>query len=395
MNDIETKIMWNKRPDVVCRTCMLMITHSCNLNCRYCYEPFKSNKMMSADVAKKIIQQEAEIVRCQPKYCGLEIDLMGGEPMTNFSLIKELVEWAETGVIGVPFIFFLTTNATLFDENKKRWFRKHKHTIVAGVSYDGTPRMQVANRSTENYEIDKDFFHSTWPFQEFHMTISRETLPFLAEGILELQRKGYPLSAVLAQGEDWQDSDARIYDEQLHKLIDAYISEPNLPPINLMNSELNVMCSNEALSLKQEKWCGSGTYMVTYDVDGKKYGCHLFTPVVLGEKAAELEKINFSCVEAQEDLYCSECVLKLVCPTCAGFNYRYRGDIAKRDHRWCKMVFVQIRSACEYQIRAIAKHLSNFEEQDAVIAEKALIAYPILSGIDLNKQHGPFIFYKK
>ena len=35
------------------RTCMLVITHQCNLNCRYCYESFKSRKAMPFDLAKK------------------------------------------------------------------------------------------------------------------------------------------------------------------------------------------------------------------------------------------------------------------------------------------------------------------------------------------------------
>ena len=26
------------------RTCILIVTHQCNLNCRYCYESFKSQK---------------------------------------------------------------------------------------------------------------------------------------------------------------------------------------------------------------------------------------------------------------------------------------------------------------------------------------------------------------
>ena len=66
------------------RTCTLMITYSCNLNCIYCYEQFKSNKRMSFDMAKSIVEKEIAFVRDSPDYDELEIDFMGGEPFWSF-----------------------------------------------------------------------------------------------------------------------------------------------------------------------------------------------------------------------------------------------------------------------------------------------------------------------
>ena len=43
------------------RTCMLMVTHACNLNCSYCYEPYKKNVYMSLDLAKEIISRESRL----------------------------------------------------------------------------------------------------------------------------------------------------------------------------------------------------------------------------------------------------------------------------------------------------------------------------------------------
>ena len=75
------------------RTCMLIVTHACNLNCSYCYEPYKQNVYMDLDLAKEIISREARFVNESDDFDELEIDFMGGEPLMNFPLIKNVVEW--------------------------------------------------------------------------------------------------------------------------------------------------------------------------------------------------------------------------------------------------------------------------------------------------------------
>ena len=62
------------------RTCSLIITHQCNLNCRYCYESFKSKKAMPLAVAKEAVQREFATAG---DYAGVVVDFMGGEPMTS------------------------------------------------------------------------------------------------------------------------------------------------------------------------------------------------------------------------------------------------------------------------------------------------------------------------
>ncbi|MBR6150071.1 MAG: 4Fe-4S cluster-binding domain-containing protein, partial [Lachnospiraceae bacterium] len=136
------------------------------------------------DMAKNIISKEAEFVEADNKYDEIEIDFMGGEPLMNFKMIKGIVEWLEEGAIKIPWICSGTTNGTLLTEELKNWLREHKESLVLCASYDGTSKMQSANRGTETRSIDLDFFHELWPNQPFHMTISKETLPTLAEGIL-------------------------------------------------------------------------------------------------------------------------------------------------------------------------------------------------------------------
>ena len=387
--DKTTNNIWDEEYSGKRRICMLMVTHACNLNCSYCYETHKQNASMPVSLAKDIISREAQMVAESDNFDEIQVDFMGGEPFMNFPLIKEIVEWLEGGAIDVPWVCFVSTNATLIDDNIREWLKGHRQSIILGASYDGTSKMQSRNRGTDHYDIDLDFFHELWPDQTFQMTISKETLPFLAEGVLSVQRKGYEINAALAQGIDWSMEDAKLYREQLCLLKEAYLKDVRLKPFNRLVRYVDVF-NLAPTERRQIQRCGSGLNMVTYDIDGKKYGCHMFTPIVLGkEKAIGVNAIEWNKPDLMADPYCESCVLRRFCPTCPGFNYKYRGDFASRDKRWCPMVLAEAMTACEFQIERIAM-IDNLSADDAEHAQTAITAYNVLRKIDFDNDRSPY-----
>jgi len=390
----KSQSIWEEEHSARRRMCMLMVTHACNLNCSYCYETHKQGLYMSIGQAKDIIKREAKFVLEDDRFDELQIDFMGGEPLMNFPLIKEVVEWLESGAIDVPWLCFASTNATLITEAVRDWLREHKESIILGASYDGSGKMQSTNRGTDKYAIDLDFFSDLWPEQEFQMTISKETLPNLAEGVLSIQRKGYGVSASLAQGVDWTLEDALLYREQLCILKDAYLKETSLTPLNKLKRIVDVfnLPSSEREQLQR---CGTGLNMVTYDIDGNRYGCHMFTPIVLGkERALPVDNVEWEKPGLMADDYCKDCVLRCFCPTCPGFNYKYRGDFSNRDKRWCPLVLAEAMTACEFQIERIAM-IDNLSKQDAEYGKTALTAYTVLQKLDIEKSLSPYIVNHK
>ena len=382
-------MIWDIETSKRRRTCMLIVTHACNLNCSYCYETHKQNAYMDLNLAKDIISREAQFVKESDIFDELEIDFMGGEPFMNFSMIKEVVEWLDTGAISVPWVCFATTNGTLLSDEIKDWLRKHKKSLVLGASYDGNSKMQSTNRGTESHNIDLTFFHELWPFQPLHMTISKETLPNLAEGVLDIQEKGYEVEAALAEGVDWTIEDALIYREQLCILKDVYLKHTNFVPFGPLKRFIDIF-NSPATEKVQGKWCGTGKQIATYDIDGKKYGCHMFTPLVLGkDKAVLADAVEWDSLESTADDYCKNCVLRSFCPTCAGFNYRYRGNLAIRDKRWCPMVLAEALTVCEFQVERIAL-IDKLGEQDATYGKAALRAYKVLQHMDIQKSQSPY-----
>ena len=338
---------------------------------------------MDVALAKEIITKEIETVKIDERFEELEVDFMGGEPLLRFDLIKEVVEWMECNC-DIPFVCFASTNGTLLTNEMKEWFRNHHRTAYLGASYDGVAgEAQKINRGTASIGVDLEFFNDVWPVQGFKLTISKESLPYLYESLADASRKGYLIDASLAHGINWNQSDALLYREQLQKISEFYLSNPQYEPSNLLLRDLSAIGDKAEY---QAKFCGSGTYMATYDVDGIMYGCHLFTPVVLGERALpHFEFKGWTDERELTDPSCKGCALQNWCSTCLGFNLLERGRVNLRDHRWCAMNAAQAISACEFQLEYFYRltQLNDLKEREARILQGAISAVEHLSRLDI------------
>lgn len=100
-------------------TLVLTLTTGCNLGCSYCYRedlttPRKAS-VMDAETGRKAIDL---LFREAGEREQVNVVFFGGEPLTRFPLIKELVEYAEgcAATRGKKVDFSLTTNATLLTD---------------------------------------------------------------------------------------------------------------------------------------------------------------------------------------------------------------------------------------------------------------------------------------
>src|SRR5208337_4292962 len=362
-------------PDLKTRTCSLIITHQCNLNCRYCYESFKSKKSMPLELAKEIVKREFVSA---DDYERVVIDFMGGEPLTQFQLMREIAEWIWSNPWPKPFVLFTTTNGTLLTSESKAWFRQNASRFSVGLSLDGTPDMQQVNRGCSFREIDLDFFRTNCPEQGVKMTVPCETLPSLAEGIIYLQTRGFKVSANLGYGVPWNDSQLAVFSKQLRILGDYYLQHPDIPPVSLLDLKIGIVL-NENHSVK--KYCGTGTHMHTYDVDGTLYPCHMFTPLVISRTQADFAReLDFSKDEDLVDPKCWGCCGRPLCPTCYGFNYKLNGDPAIRDPVLCRMFKVQLLENCRFQASLLRRKAGKFARGDCQTAKAILKIHQSLTG---------------
>lgn len=326
----------------------LVLTHQCNLRCSYCYEKHKDNMKMSFDTATKIIDDEFE------KDDGsefIEFDLFGGEPFLEYDLIKSLVEYTKNRMFTKNYIFFITTNGVLLDDDKKEWLKANTKYLQCCLSLDGTRDMHNVNRSNSFDLIDIDFFVKTYPEQEVKMTISNKTLPFLAEGVIFCHKLGLPVSCNLAYGIDWSDSkNQNILTDQLILLMDFYLDNPQyypclmLDPMRILN-----LCITEQ---KQIRVCGAGYTMRAYDYDGSYYPCQHFLPLSVGQtKAKQSLLIEFPELDIKDRTYdssCSSCSISNICMTCFGANYAATGNIYQPDVNMCQLFKIQFKATAYF-----------------------------------------------
>lgn len=326
---------------------MLLVTYSCNLRCTYCYEPKKVHKHMTVPDAKQYISEQVSKLDLG-KFDEFEVQFMGGEPLLQFPLIREISNWLwrQTWPLHLAQVF-APTNGTLLNEEMKQWFASHRHQICLGLSFDGNQIMQNINRTGSFSSIDLCYFVKTWPNQSVKMTLSPQTLPFLYQGVTFLRENGFREIVVdLAMGSSikWDSNHLQIWATQLRQLADECLKNPQFPPISLL--DINVF--NVLHKQSQPKKCGCGEQIVCVDTDGKEYACHLFAPITASDSLAmESQKINFAHYKDFESKVCSNCLLNPLCTTCYGMNFLTTGDITRQAPFTCQAFKIQFFIACE------------------------------------------------
>jgi len=128
----------------------LFVTQQCNLRCIYCYGDdgsYASGGEMTRNTAHRAVVWLIEQLKDAKQ---LRIVFFGGEPLLNFSLVKEVVRYAQKcgKGCGKEFKFSITTNASLLDDEKIAFFKEHK--INPLVSFDGLKVIQDTQRPFKN-----------------------------------------------------------------------------------------------------------------------------------------------------------------------------------------------------------------------------------------------------
>ena len=343
------------------KSLLLLISNTCNLNCKYCYEWHKDNRKMTWEQVHRILENEF-LNNLEPIE---SIDILGGEPLTNYELIPLISDWVwrhspETKL-------FARTNGVLLDEGKKAWFRENKERFILGLSMDGIPEVNFINRGVKH--IDYDFFVENWPDNPIKMTIFPDSVHLLADSVITLYEKGYKLIGGLAQGVLWNKEHCLILNEQLSILVDYYVTHLSVTPLEPV-FDLNFekafwVPTDDALEMP----CWEKARIHSYDCDGELLPCHMFSKIVQGEekrsKILEDAKTVRNEIVVQE---CLECPIRWCCKTCMAMNYQHTGDFGKN---------INIELMCEAQkvAAAASAKLILFRNADKDISSCSLQEY--------------------
>lgn len=342
----------------------ICVTHQCNLNCVYCYEKHKGVARMDLDTAKACVDY---IFTHIPDYAvdGVSLGFMGGEPLLEFELLKQLYEYTYEKYPDEKKLFYATTNGALLTDEMKSWFRENSQGFVLGLSLDGTAEVHNHNRSGSFEKIDTKFFSETWPEQAVKMTLSEYSIPHLAESIKFIHSLGFKRirGVNLAEGNfDWNEEQIiRDLIPQLKELVEFYFEQGDSLHNPMFDKQLEVC---EAKGRRKRKWCGTGVNCLFFDVDGKRYPCSFFSPMTFSsEELEEVMAYDFTDETLFVDDHCfEECYLYPLCPACAGANYQTNKSFGEKNKIHCKTQKLIALFAADLQARKIAKNPELYDE---------------------------------
>lgn len=336
----------------------MVITEACNLNCVYCFEHAKSCRSMDFETAKKILDREL----ADTNWDYYEIQLMGGEPLLNFNLIKEIDKYIFEICNRKDVRVFTVTNGTLMDKEKQKWFAERKHRAICGLSIDGIREAHNRSRFNSFDQIPIDYFVKTWPDQDCRMTLHSSNIDNFAEGVEFLESKGFTIQGAFAQGIEWITEDTlHIFERELTKLVKYYLEHPEKKVIDLLN--VNFAALAAPIKDKDSQSCGAGKELCSYNIDGKRYPCHSLTPVSTGDSAEMYTDKTAEDFDFHTDPHCIDCVFLPCCSTCLGINLRDRGNAGLRDLSLCELNKARFRAAS--QLTFLRKYIGKTGELTA------------------------------
>ena len=338
-----------KRTSGVVKALCLHIAHTCNLNCSYCFASqgkyHGDRAVMSFEVGKRALDF---LVENSGTRRNLEVDFFGGEPLMNFGVVKQLVEYARSieKEKGKNFRFTLTTNGILVDDDVIEFSNREMSNVVLSldgrkevhdrfrVDYQGrgsweqiVPKFQkfVKARGNKNYYMRGTFTHNNPDFLEDIKTM-------LDLGFTELSME--PVVCAEDDPSALTNEDKGIVMEQYEKLAELMLQKYREgDPFTFYHYMIDL--KGGPCIYKRVSGCGSGTEYMAVTPWGDLYPCHQF----VGEEKFRLGSVfeGVTNIEIQDEFMscnvytrpeCQDCWAKLYCSGgCAANAYHATGSV--------------------------------------------------------------------
>lgn len=363
---------FKKRKSVVKALC-LHIAHDCNLGCQYCFaeegEYHGRRAMMSFEVGKKALDF---LIANSGNRQNLEVDFFGGEPLMNWEVVKQLVEYgrAQEEANNKRFRFTLTTNGVLLNDEIIDFCNREMSNVI--LSLDGRREVNDVMRPTRNgqsssYDIIVPKFQKFAALRsgkEYYVrgTFTRNNLDF-SEDVKHFADLGFEqmsIEPVVAEPEEpyaIREEDLPRILEEYDKLAVEYIKrEKEGGGFNFFHFKIDL--NQGPCVAKRLSGCGSGTEYLAVTPWGDFYPCHQFvgqeeflmgnvdTGVTRTDIRNEFKLCN---VYAKEK--CRDCFARFYCSGgCAANSYNFHGCITDAYDIGCEMQKKRIE--CAIMIKA-------------------------------------------
>ena len=362
---------FKKRKTVVKALC-LHIAHDCNLACRYCFaeegEYHGRRALMSFEVGKKALDF---LIANSGNRVNLEVDFFGGEPLMNWDVVKQLVEYgrSQEAAHNKKFRFTLTTNGVLLNDEIMEFCNREMSNVV--LSLDGrkevNDKMRPFRKGAGSYDIivpkfqkfaesrNQMNYYVRGTFTRNNLDFSNDVIHFADLGFKQMSIE--PVVAAPEEPYSIREEDVPQILEEYDKLAVEYIKRKKEGRgFNFFHFMLDLQqgpCVAKRLS-----GCGSGTEYLAVTPWGDLYPCHQFVGnedflmgnVWDGIKRNDIQD-EFKCCNVYAKEKCRNCFARFYCSGgCAANSYNFHGSITNAYDLGCELQKKRIE--CAIMIKA-------------------------------------------
>ena len=351
----------------------LNIAHDCNLRCKYCFASTgdfgKGRKLMDFETGKLAIDFLMENSQSREN---LELDFFGGEPLMNFEVVKQLVDYGRerAAALGKNIRYTITTNGLLLNDDNIDYINKEMSNVV--LSIDGRKEvndyMRVRVDGTGCYDtIIKNFkkLVDKRGDGEYYVrgTFTKNNLDF-CEDVMHLYELGFDQVSVepvitdpkddYALTEEDYDKVAAEYDRLAEEIIKIREEKGFINFFHFM-----IDLNQGPCVIKRLRGCGCGNEYVAITPDGDIFPCHQF----VGNDAYKMGNVHEKTFDNDMKKYfagthvyskpeCKKCWAKFYCSGgCNANNYSYAGDIRNSYKLSC--MFEKKRLECAIMLKIL------------------------------------------
>lgn len=361
----------------------LNISHDCNFKCEYCFASKETclRELMSFDTAKKTIDF---LIKNSGSIRNLEVDFFGGEPLLNFDVVKQTVEYARSleNKYNKNFRFTITTNGLLLDDDKIDFINKEMYDVV--LSLDGRKeihdKFRITRAGHNTYDILVPKFQKlvqkrkNGNFKQYYIraTYTKYNLDF-SKDIFHIHNLGFneiSIEPVICDFENNTNNNTKNYiitESDLPEILQEHENickklielKKSGSSINFFNFKINLdsgPCINKRL-----KGCGFGNDYIAVTPNGDIYPCHQ----LVGEPKFVLENIHntytkifdnnlkkeFLKLSVYHKEECKNCWAKYYCcGGCSSKNYQHNKNLKTPYKLSCEIQKKKIECAIAYNV---------------------------------------------
>lgn len=359
----------------------LNVAHDCNLRCRYCFAgtgDFGGGRtLMDAETGKRALDF---LFTASGKRKHIEVDYFGGEPLMNFTVVKELIKYGKTKAqdLGKVLKQTLTTNAVLLNKDITEYLNKEEISLV--LSLDGRPevhdRMRPFTKGLGSYQhilprikalVDSrqdENYYLRGTYTSYNLDFAQDVLHMVDLGYTQVS-----VEPVVAEpGNDYalQEAHLPLLEEQYRQLARVWLRcREEGRPFNFFH--FNISLDKGPCLPKRLSGCGAGHEYLAVSPEGDLYPCHQF----VGKENFRMGSVwggitdhtwgpVFKAAHVLNKETCRACWARFHCSGgCHANAYNFHGDITQPYELGCRLEKARLECALYLQVKSLPSDLEN------------------------------------